>query len=251
MLTLMLLVLWGLFVGLVVGFTAVGNGLLGVPGLIVLFRLPPLIAVGSIAVAGFLMMLSGAFQHYRSGNVVTPVALLFMLTAMPAAYLGARFADAINGIVPLQVIIGVMIIISVALLFYRYVVARAQPRVLEVGRWQLALSPVAGLVLGTLMGATSISGSIIVIAFIMLLKLPSPNAVGTTSVVSAVSLLVASIAHIQEANVNWYVVMLLTPGAIGGAALSARYADRVPREVLRTVILIVLLAAGVMLLVDA
>ncbi len=242
------LALWGFFVGLMVGFTAIGKGLLGIPGLIVLFQVPPVMAVGSMAVAGFLMMLSGTVQHYRSGNVVVPVALLFSATAIPASYLGARFANDLNALVPLETIIGIVIVLSVALLFYRYVIVRAQPRELKVDRWQLVLSPVIGLILGILMGSTSISGSIIVIVFIMVLKLPSPNAVGTTSVVAAVSLLIASVAHLQEGNVDWALVAALTPGVLVGAWLGARYADRVPRQMLRIVILLLLLVAGIMVL---
>jgi uncharacterized membrane protein YfcA len=243
------LALWGFFVGLMVGFTAIGKGLLGIPGLIVLFQVPPVMAVGSMAVAGFLMMLSGTVQHYRSGNVVVPVALLFSASAIPASYLGARFANDLNALVPLETVIGVVIVLSVVLLFYRYVIARAKPRELKVERWQLVLSPVIGLLLGILMGSTSISGSIIVIFFIMLLKLPSPNAVGTTSVVAAASLLIASIAHVQEGNVDWALVAALTPGVLAGAWIGAHYADKVPRQILRMVILVLLLAAGIMVMV--
>jgi uncharacterized protein len=250
MLESILLALWGLFVGLMVGFTAVGKGLLGIPGLIVLFQMDTVSAVGSMAVAGFLMMLSGTVQHYRAGNVVIPIAVLFSITAIPASYLGARMADDLNAVVPLQTIIASLIVLSVALLFYRYVIVRPQPRELRVKRWQLWLSPVCGLILGILMGATSISGSIIVITFIMLLKLPTPNAVGTTSVAAAVSLLIASIAHLQERNVDWLVVAALTPGVLVGAALGATYANRVPRQLLRMAVLALLLAAGVVLLVD-
>ena len=227
-----------------VGFTAIGKGLLGVPGLIVLFQITPVTAVGSMAVAGFVMMLSGTVQHYRAGNVVAPVAVLFSATAVPASYLGARLADDLNAILPLEIIIGVLIVLSAGLLFYRYVVVRARPRELKIEGWQLGLSPVAGLILGLLMGATSISGSIIVIVFIMLLKLPSPHAVGTTSVTAAVSLLIGSVAHLQEGNVDWVVVASLTPGVLVGAALGATYADRVPRQVLRVAILILLVVAG-------
>ena len=246
-----LLASWGLFVGLIVGFTAIGKGLLGIPGLIVLFQIAPVTAVGSMAVAGFLMMLSGTVQHYRAGNVILPVAALFSLTAVPASYLGARFADDLNALMPLETVIAGVIVLSVVLLFYRYVIVRAQPRELKIETWQLALSPLLGLALGVLMGATSISGSIIVIVFIMLLKLPTPNAVGTTSVTAAVSLLIGSVAHLQEGNVDWRVVASLTPGVLVGAALGATYAHRVPRQILRIVILALLLAAGVVLLLDA
>lgn len=244
--TLLGFALWGLFVGLIVGFTALGKGLLGVPGLIVLFGVPPVPAVGSMAIAGFLMMLSGAITHGRNGNILLRLAVLFSITAVPASYLTATYANQIGEVFPLETIIGVVIIISVLLLFYRYVIMRAKPRELSVDRWKLIASPFLGIVLGALMGATSISGSIIVIAFIMVLKLPSPHAVGTTSAVAAVSLLVASVAHLQQGNVDWIVVAGLTPGVLIGAALGARYVNLVPRQALRMVILVILFAAGLM-----
>ncbi len=237
---------WGLLVGLLVGFTAIGTALLGIPGLIVLFQVPAVPAVGSMAVAGFFMMVSGTLQHYRNGNVLASIALPFAATAVPGSYIAATYARAINEFIPLETILGTVIIISVVVLFYRYIIMRAKPRELSLPRWKFMLSPMLGLVLGVLMGATSISGSIIVIAFIMLLKLPSPQAVGTTSFVAAVSLLVASVAHIQQANVEWLVVAGLTPGMFVGATLGARYVDRLPRQALRVSILVILFVAGIM-----
>ncbi|TVQ38238.1 MAG: sulfite exporter TauE/SafE family protein [Spirochaetaceae bacterium] len=239
---------WGAVVGAVVGFTAIGIGLLGTPGLIVLFGMDPVLAVGTMTVGGFVMMLSGSWQHYRAGNVVLPIALLFSATAMPLSYLTARHARAINSVVPLRTVMGVVILLSVTLLFYRYVVMRPRPRELEVRPWKLWLSPILGAALGVLIGSTSISGSILIIACILVLKLPSPNAVGITSAVATVSLLVASLAHMRHGNIAWSALTGLLPGVFAGAAIGAHFASRVPRQVLRIAILIILLAAGAMLI---
>ena len=239
---------WGAAVGAVVGFTAIGKGLLGTPGLMVLFGMGVVPAVGTMAVAGFAMMIAGTVQHYREGHVVTPVAVLFSITAVPFSYATARYAREINEMVPLQSVIGVVIVLSVVLLFYRYVIMRPKPRLLALPLWKLWLTPFLGVVLGTLLGATSISGSIIVIAFILMLRLPSPHAVGTTSAVAAVSLAVASVAHMQQGNIDWFALAGLLPGVMAGAAIGARYVSRVPRQALRIAILLILLAAGVMVL---
>lgn len=241
---------WGVVVGAVVGFTAIGKGLLGTPGLIVLFAMDPVIAVGTMAVAGVAMMAAGAYTHAKEGNVEWRIALLFSATAMPGSYLAARFAREINDVLPLKTVIAVVIVLSVVLLFYRYVIMRAPARELSVHRIHLVLAPITGVLLGLLMGATSISGSIIVIAFILLLKLPSPHAVGTTSVVAAVSLAVASIAHLQRGNVDPVVLAGLLPGVLVGSIIGARYVNRVPRQALRVGILLILLAAAVMIVVD-
>ncbi len=242
--------LLGLVVGVVVGFTAIGTALLGTSGLIVLFDMPPVLAVGTMAAGGLVLMASGTFQHYRQGHVILPVALLFSIPAVPTAYLTARYAAEINEVVPLTSIIGGVIVLSVVLLFYRYVIVRPAPRALAVPRWKIYAAFVLGCVFGPLMGATSISGSIIVIAFLMILKLPSPQAVGTTSAVAALSLLLASVAHLGQGNIDWLALAGLVPGVIVGATIGARYVSLVPRQALRVVILVVLFAAGIMVFVN-
>ena len=241
---------WGAVVGLVVGFTAIGKGLLGTPGLIVIFGMDAVTAVGTMAVAGVVMMAAGAYTHYRAGNVQMQIALLFSATAVPASYVAASVARRINEVVPLKSVIAVLIVLSVVLLFYRYVILRPSPTPLNVTRAHLIASPFLGLLLGLLMGATSISGSVIVIAFILLLKLPSPQAIGTAAAVSMVSLAMASVAHLQGGNVDWLVLVGLVPGVLLGSVVGARYVNRVPRQTLRMGILVILLAAAVMLFVN-
>lgn len=239
---------WGITVGLMVGFTAIGIGLLGTPGLIVLFGMDPVTAVGTMTVGGFLMMLSSSVQHYRAGNVVPWIAFSLAATAMPTSYLTARYAQEINAVIPLKSVMAFVLLLSTGLLFYRYVIMRPKPRPLEVARWKLLVAPLLGAGLGVLIGATSISGSILILACILILKLPSPHSVGITSVVAVVSLLVASVAHVQQANVAWGVLVGLLPGVLVGSGIGAFFAGRVPRQMLRIGILLVLVAAGIVLL---
>jgi uncharacterized protein len=242
----LLYALWGLVVGLMVGFTAIGKGILGTPGLMLFFGLDSVIAVGTMGLAGAVMMLSSVVQHYKEKNIEWRIAGLFSITAIPASYLAAHYSDAINEVIPLKFIIGVIILLSTGLLFYRYVIMKPNPRELSVPKWKLVASPFIGLVMGALIGATSISGSIIVIVFLLVLQLPSPISVGTTSVVAAVSLAIAAVAHISEAHIDWMGFIGLTPGVIVGAMVGSRFVNRVPRNLLRYGILIILVAAGVM-----
>jgi uncharacterized protein len=239
--------LWGAIVGIIVGFTAVGTGLLGVSGLMIIFGLNPLIAVGTMGIAGFFLMLSGAVQHKKNGNIHIPVALMTAATAVPMAYLTAAFAEQINEVVPLRYILGGIIILSVLLLFYRYFIMKREESPFVYSTWKKFSAPVMGIILGSLMGVTSISGSILVVMFLLIMQMPAAMAVGTTSAVSAVSLLVAGVAHIQGGNIDWQAIMGLIPGALIGAAIGAKFSDRVPVKILRVGILVILLAAGVMI----
>jgi len=248
---MLLFTLWGLVIGLIVGFTAIGKGILGTPGLMILFGLKPVIAVGTMGLAGVVMMLSSVVAHVKEKNIEWRIAGLFSIAAIPASYLSAHKADAINEVLPLKMVVGVVILISVALLFYRYVIMKPSPRELEVRKWHLCIAPFLGVILGAFMGATSISGSIIVIAFLLILKLPSPIAIGTTSVVAAVSLAVAAFAHISEMHIDWNAFIGLVPGVILGGAIGAEYVRKVPRQVLRYAILVILVVAGVVVLLKA
>ena len=201
--------------------------------------------------AGVVMMLASVTQHVREGNVEWRIAGIFSVTALPLSYICARYAEDINDVIPLKVIIGIIILVSTVLLFYRYVIMKPKAQVLELPKWKLIASPFLGIGLGALMGATSISGSIIVIVFLLVLKLPSPLAVGTTSALAAVSLAIASVAHITQDHVAWQAVIGLIPGVIVGGTIGSRYVKRVPRQLLRYAILGILVIAGIMVLVKA
>ncbi len=245
---LFLYALFGLFVGLLVGFTAIGKGLIGTPGLILLFKMDPVTAVGTMSAAGFVMMISGSIEHYRNGNIVPQIALRFCITAIPAAILSAVFIGNFNSVMPLRFVIGIIIIISVCMLFYRYYIHKAELRKLEVTDFSRIITPFLGLFLGALMGTTAISGSIIVVLFMFVLKLPAPNSVGTTSFVAAAVLLVSSVIHIIYSRVDWLVFAGLSPGVIAGAAVGAYFVNHVPRKALRIGLLAVLVLSGLTVL---
>lgn len=121
------IVMWGLLVGLCVGFTAIGTGILGGPGLILLFQLDPVVAVGTISLSAIPMMAAGAIKHARGKNIEWKIAALFSLTSVPSAYFTARYASAINEIFPLKNIIAIIIFLSLPLLIYRYHLADRPP----------------------------------------------------------------------------------------------------------------------------
>lgn len=242
-------VLWGIVIGLLVGFTSIGTGLIGVPGLIWFFGLDAVKAVGTMGLGGGVMMVAATYNHFREGNVETRVAGLFTLTALPASFLAAYWVKDINNVINLKLIVGVMIVLATAALFYRFVIMKPQPRVLDVTSRTLLLAAIVGIVTGALMGATSIAGSPVMISFLMILKLPSPYAVGTACAVSAVSLLCAAVAHTMEGNIDWTIEAGLVAGLVIGAFIGSKLVNKVPRQALRYGILGILAVAGIILII--
>ncbi|MGI9256125.1 MAG: sulfite exporter TauE/SafE family protein [Salinispira sp.] len=252
--------IWGFIVGVCVGFTAIGTGILGGPGLIVLFGMDPVIAVGTISLAAIPMRATSVLRHARAGNIDWNSAALFSLTALPAAYFTARHALAIHSIIELKYIIAAAIFISIPLLIYRYrkldkekngqLEQPEQPVESEADRkTPQYILPVAGGILGAVIGVTGITGILTIIAFLLIFRLESEVAVGTTSLVGFLALLIAGFAHFQAQNYNLTVFISLLPGVILGSYLGSALVTKVPRNVLRYTILAIIILSGVIIMV--
>lgn len=252
------IVMWGLIVGLCVGFTAIGTGILGGPGLILLFQLDPVVAVGTISLSAIPMMAAGAIKHAREKNIEWKIAALFSLSSVPSAYFTARYASTINEIFPLKNIIAIIIFLSLPLLIYRYHLADRPPSasapsavangVATGSKRPIWLAPLVGLVLGAIMGASGVSGSLAIISFLLIFHLRTKTAIGTASLTTFASLLIAGLAHYRAGNYDLQALTALLPGVIGGSYIGAAFVNKVPRRILRYTILAIIALSGVMIL---
>lgn len=250
------IVMWGLLVGLCVGFTAIGTGILGGPGLILLFQLDPVVAVGTISLSAIPMMAAGAIKHAREKNIEWKIAALFSLASVPSAYFTARYASAINEIFPLKNIIAIIIFLSLPLLIYRYHLADRPPSpsnapssaVATGSKRPIWLAPLVGLVLGAIMGASGVSGSLAIISFLLIFHLRTKTAIGTASLTTFASLLIAGLAHYRAGNYDLQALTALLPGVIGGSYIGAAFVNKAPRRILRYTILAIIALSGVMIL---
>ena len=74
----------GLLVGLLVGLTGMGAGVLLLPVMIFGFRVPPIVAVGSDAVFNAVTKLGSGYLHYCRGSVNRSL----VVALLSAAFLG-------------------------------------------------------------------------------------------------------------------------------------------------------------------
>ena len=242
-----LLALCGLILGLLVGFTSIGAGIIGAPVLIVLFGVEPVTAVGSISMAAIGMRIAGTYRHLQNKNVSWQIALPFLLGALPTAILTANYAELINSYIPLQYIIGIIIIISLPLLIYRFFRKQPADHLLDISLAKRILTVPVGIVLGAIMGATGIVGAITLVTFLLLFNLPTPLMVGTTSIVGFIALLFASLAHGMAGHVDFGIFLTLFPGFVIGALIGAHYVNKVAPTILRVTILVILLVSALMI----
>lgn len=104
---------------------------------------------------------------------------------------------------------------------------------------------------GMLTGILGTGGGFLMMpALIYVLGLPTLFAVGTSSLLTAVTALYGSARYVASGEYIAAVVAAILAGSVAGVWLGARFADRLPRHRLRRAFAAVVLGTGVMLALD-
>ncbi|WP_402375895.1 sulfite exporter TauE/SafE family protein [Isoptericola rhizosphaerae] len=258
------LIVGGLLVGFIVGLTGMGGGALMTPMLIFVFRVDPLVAVSSDIVASLFMKPAGAIVHLRRRTVNLQLVLWLCLGSVPAAFCGVfliralPFGDSLDE--ALQIILGIALLMAATMLVVRATLGMIQHRrALGEGPARLSNAEVVvrkvptvilGVVAGLLVGMTSVgSGSIIIVALLMLYPaLKASNLVGTDLVQAVPLVAAASLGHVLYGEFELGLTVSLLVGAIPGAWFGAQVSSRAPGGLIRRALAILLLASGLKLL---
>lgn len=108
MVTLMLLI--GLFAGIVSGVFGIGGGIIIVPALIYLAKFSQHAAIGtSLAILLPPVGLWAVLEYYRHGNVDLKAALIVAIAFMAGGWIGAHLANHLGGSV-LKLMFGIFVV---------------------------------------------------------------------------------------------------------------------------------------------
>lgn len=245
-------------VGIVVGLTGMGGGALMTPALIFL-GVNPAAAVANDLVAASVNKTVGAGVHWRHGSPNLRLAGLLMIGSIPFALAGGFIVKAVGDAEAkaefLTTAIGYALLLaagSYALRMYlqlRYVtggnvVAETDPPV------KMLPTIVVGAIGGILVGITSVgSGSLIMVALLLLYPtLSAVRLVGTDLVQAVPLVLAAAIGHVVTEGITWAVLVPLVLGGTPGTYLGARMSRWVSQSVIRRGIVMVLTLTGLKML---
>jgi uncharacterized membrane protein YfcA len=243
-------------VGIVVGLTGMGGGALMTPALMFL-GIDATAAVANDLVAAAVNKSVGAAVHWRQGSPNIRLALYLMAGSVPFALAGGFIVKYVGGDdveTFLTNAIGVALLLAAASYTLRIFL---QLRIIASGRTttsQIDVRPVATLLVGAvgglLVGITSVgSGSLIMVALLLLYPtLSAVKLVGTDLVQAVPLVLAAAIGHVMTSGVDVGVLVPLIIGGTPGTFLGARAAAWVGQSVIRRGIVIVLSLTGLKML---
>lgn len=247
-------ILVGFVVGILIGMSGVGGGVLLLPVLIFGLRVPALMAVGSDALFNFFTKIPAGLMHLKKETVRRKVVLALSVGSIPGSILGVKllmhirhlYGDGVNNFIKMA--IGVLLIIIPLLLLFQ---GRIEERVANRPPTMKGFAGmvVIGLVAGFLVGMTSVgSGSIIMMLLLLFYSFPPKVNVGTDIVHAVVLTGVTGFLHFKLGNVDPALVVTLLIGSIPGGLLGSHLSTRMPILWLRRLLCALLLITGARML---
>lgn len=245
-------------IGIVVGLTGMGGGALMTPALFYL-NIPLSAAVANDLVAAAVNKSVGAAVHWRHGQPNLKLAGLLMIGSVPFALAGGTIVHSFDGGDEteefLRMAVGVALIFAAASYTLRILVqqrrmARGNVAVSDVVDIRVVPTLLVGAFGGLLVGITSVgSGSLIMVALLLLYPtLAALKLVGTDLVQAVPLVIAAAVGHVVVNGVDWEILIPLIVGGSPGTYLGARIAPWIKQQVIRRGIVIVLTLTGAKML---
>ncbi|TRD10797.1 sulfite exporter TauE/SafE family protein [Erythrobacter insulae] len=275
----------GLFIVLLGGLTGILSGLFGVGGgflttpLLIFYGIPPTVAAASAATQVTGASVSGVLAHSKRKGVDYRMGAVMVGGGVVGALIGAVFFNILEALGQIDVVINILYVVllgSIGSLMMREALTAlrpsksgetAQPRKrrhhpLVAGlpfRWRfyrsgLYISPLAPLILGTLVGILTMlmgvgGGFLLVPAMLYLLGMSGNVVVGTSLFQILFVTMVTTMTHaLTTKAVDIVLAGLLLLGSVLGAQFGTQVAMKARPEVLRLVLAAIVLLVALRML---
>ena len=252
----------GFIVGFIVGVTGVGGGSLMTPLLVLVFGVAPATAVGTDLLYAALTKMGGSWAHSKRGTVDWKVVKLLALGSLPAALLSmvllhhlAMDEKHLKALIT-SVLSVALVLTALALLFKPWLQrlgCRPDGAVYELHAHHLSGATIlTGAVLGVLVTLSSVGAGALGVVVLLFLypRLPTARIVGTDIVHAVPLTLVAGLGHAALGTVNYGLLGSLLLGSLPGIYLGSHLGVKIPEQVLRPILAMMLIIIGGKLMVS-
>ena len=270
-----LLLAMGAAVGFVSGMFGIGGGFLMTP-LLIFVGITPGVAVASVASHIAASSFSGALSYWRRRAIDPALALVLLTGGIIGTALGVSTFTLLRSLGQLDLMIAlsyVVLLSSVgAAMFYEGLRAMIRayrggpvtirrpgshgwihglPLKLRFKRSKIYISVIPVIAIGILIGFLGAvmgigGGFILVPLLIYLLRVPTSTVIGTSMVLTLVTMMVATMLHAATNHlVDAVLALILMVGGVTGAQFGARAGQMIRSEQLRLLLGLLILAVGV------
>jgi uncharacterized membrane protein YfcA len=237
----MIIIGLGLFAGILIGAAGIG-GVILVPALVHIADIPVRSAIAAATMSFIMTGLVGTYLYAKAKSIKWGMSGWLSAGAMPAALAGAMAVSFASGAL-LEIVIGVLAAFSgLHTLFFSKERPSSGARSLSNG----ALC-IIGAITGFASALTGTGGPLVLVPLLMALDCAVVTAVGLSQVVQLPVSLVATGGNFYNGSVDLRLAGLLTLGVPLGVWVGSRIALALPRQVLRRMVSVLLIAIGVLI----
>ncbi|ABD09293.1 Protein of unknown function DUF81 [Rhodopseudomonas palustris HaA2] len=271
----LLILAMGAAVGFVSGMFGVGGGFLLTP-LLIFVGIAPAVAVASVTSHMAASSFSGALSYWRRRAIDPMLAFVLLCGGIAGTALGVWFFVLMRSIGQLDLTIALAYVVLLTgvggLMVYEGLRAILRTRRGEVAlsgrtgnrnwihalplkirfkrsKMYLSVIPVVtiGLLIGFIGAVMGVGGGFILVPMLIyLLRVPTSMVVGTSMVLTLVTMLIATILHAATNHlVDAVLALMLMIGGVTGAQFGARAGQRIRSEQLRLLLGLLVLGVGV------
>lgn len=256
--TVLGLIAVGLVTGTITSLVGASGVMVVVPALTMIFRMNAHTAIGSSLLVDVITSAVVAIGYFRAKNVRLKEGLWIAVASILGAFVGARWAGAIpEG--PLTLVFAIVMIISgIATLVNA---AKKSPAADEgkkkqaglhfTAAWQQILALLlVGFAIGIISGLVGAGGGVMVLlALIFILRYPMHEAIGTSTVIMAITALASTIGYGVQGSIDYGWSLLIALGAVVAGIIGSKFANKIDERRLKQIVSVIFIIIGAAMVV--
>jgi uncharacterized protein len=240
--------------GVLLGFVGAGGAGFIIALLTVLFGVPIHIALGTSLAAMVFTTISGAYSHFRQGNIAVKVGLFTGGFGAAASYFGSKLS-ALIPVYYLHFLTAGMLFLSAIILVIRlFIVQRIKGNNIKekeaAGSIQLIpKAAIVGISTGLMAGTFGIgSAPFIQIGLLTILGLSVKQSVGTTMLVILPIAFAGGAGYYLEGYLNFLLLFKVLVGTMIGSYIGAKFTNIAPQGLLKSAMVLTPITAALVML---
>ena len=227
----------GLMGGFFSGLLGLGGGVIMLPLLSVVGRVPLKLATGTTLVQVTIAAAIGMLSHYQGGMVDLKAGLILGMAGIAGGFVGSLLSVPLS-IRFLESIFLFVVALAIILLF---IPLELEDKNYRKGNFNKAFGIAIGFGVGVLAGLLGVGGGFIIIPLMTyFLKIPLRVTIGTSLLIILISSFGTLGAKFKIGHVNLLITFLVISGSVIGAFLGAYVSRRTQVKSLRLVLLSIL-----------
>lgn len=247
------ILLIGACAGVVTGIMGASGVMVVVPALTLALGFRIQIAIGTSLLINVIAALVTSYIYYRHSNIYVKPALWIALGSVAGAQAGSVLADMIPP-VTMNNLFGLFLIPVGIMLWKRGTHSNINPTKNRLSEDSLIVeshkSKLSALGLGVLVGIMcglfgAGGGIMILLILVFVLHYPLHLAVGTSSLIMAITATSGTVGYVLQGNIDIYAALIASVPTVLAAGLGARIANRVSEIMLGKIIGVIFVILGI------